>query len=278
MNTLITNSRDSVNNSVQSINESYRDFKTNFFSQGGEKYQVIGGIVMAVIIILIIKFILYVIHRVDNYEKGSPYLIKTIKRANKQLVIKQRGGNNPDVLLRRSKNEQGGIEFSYQLWFYIDNWDHKVGQWKHIFHKGNEDSWPNRSPGVWIHKDKNALRVYMNTYNKIEEYVDIPNIPIQKWVHLTLVCKNRNMMVYINGYLRKTLQLTSIPKQNYGDLYINSFGGFDGLMSKFRYHDFSLSQVEIQRAVQEGPSKAPCPDIEVVPPYLATNWWQFPYF
>ena len=62
---------------------------------------------------------------------------------------------------------------------YIDNWDYKTGVWKHVFHKGNDDSWPDRAPGVWIHPDKNALRVYMNTYKKINEYLDIPNIPIK---------------------------------------------------------------------------------------------------
>ena len=109
------------------------------------------------------------------------------------------------------------------------------------------------------------------------EFVDIDNIPIQKWVHFTLVCQNKTIMIYINGLLKKSLQLKSIPKQNYGDVYINSFGGFDGMLSKFRYHDYALSQVDIQRSVQNGPSSAPCPEIDVLPPYLATNWWQLSY-
>ena len=38
--------------------------------------------------------------------------------------------------------------------------------------------------------------------------------------------------VFINGFLKKQLILNGIPKQNYGDVYINSFGGYDGFLSE----------------------------------------------
>ena len=51
--------------------------------------------------------------------------------------------------------------------------EYKVGEWKHVFHKGNKTGYPNRCPGVYIHPTKNTLRIYTNTYDKILEYVDI---------------------------------------------------------------------------------------------------------
>ena len=62
--------------------------------------------------------------------------------------------------------------------------EYKVGEWKHVFHKGNKTSFPNRAP-VWIHPNNNALRIYMNTYDNPLEYVDIDNIP-RKWFHRRL--------------------------------------------------------------------------------------------
>ena len=58
--------------------------------------------------------------------------------------------------------------------------EYKFGEWKHMFHKGNKTSYLNRAPGVFIHPDKNSIRIYMNTMQNILEYVDIDNIPIQK--------------------------------------------------------------------------------------------------
>ena len=277
MDSIINNFRSNVNTNYGNFGQTISNLKENVML-GHTKSQIMVGVVIAILLMLLIKLILKIQERVDNYDKGSPVLVEYTKNANRQLVIKQLEGRATKNLIRRSQNEQGGIEFSYQYWMYIDNWDYKTGVWKHVFHKGNDDSWPNRAPGVWIHPDKNALRVYMNTYKKIDEYLDIPNIPIQKWVHVAIVCKNRNLYVYINGQLRKSLVLTSIPKQNYGDLYINSFGGFDGFISLFKYHDFALPVVDIKKSVDNGPSSGPCPSLPEKPPYLATNWWQFPYF
>ena len=48
-----------------------------------------------------------------------------------------------------------------------------------ISSKGNKTSFPIRSPGVWIHPNNNALRIYMNTYENPLEYIDLDNIPLE---------------------------------------------------------------------------------------------------
>lgn len=255
------------------------EIKTKFM-EGNIVVQLGVVIALSLVVIFIIHTFFMILKRLDNFRKGSPILIKTIKDAKQRKVIKQNGPKSKGyigTLLRRSRNENGGIEFTYRLWFYIDDWTYKYGSWKHMFHKGNYDSWPNRAPGVWLHPTKNIMRVYMNTYNKIAEHVDVPNIPIKKWVHLAIICKSRNLNIYINGQLRTKLKLQSLPKQNYGDLFINAFGGFSGYMSKMVYHDFALPVVKLRKEIPEGPSTAPCPGTDITPPYLATNWWQLKY-
>ena len=64
---------------------------------------------------------------------------------------------------------------------HINDWSYKYGQWKHIMHKGNDSSWPLRSPGIWLHPKKNSMRVYMNTFKNIGEFVDIDDLPMGKW-------------------------------------------------------------------------------------------------
>ena len=175
--------------------------------------------------------------------------------------------------MKRSKNEGDGIEFTYASWLYVNDWSYKYGDWKHVYHKGNSDSWPNRAPGVWFHPKKNTLRVYMNTYNQIADYVDIDNIPLHKWMHLTVMCYGNKLDVFINGFLKKQLILNGIPKQNYGDVYINSFGGYDGFLSEMRYYDYAISMPDLEDIIRSGPSSAPCVDTGSKPPYLSPNWW-----
>ena len=39
------------------------------------------------------------------------------------------------------------------------------------------------------------------------------------------------MDIYANGTIVRSLQLTGVPKQNYGNVYVGANGGFDGYVS-----------------------------------------------
>ena len=64
------------------------------------------------------------------------------------------------------------------------------GKWKHVFHKGNDSSYPNRAPGVWIHPTKNSLRIYMNTFDNILDYIDVDDVPVKKWFCVQVMIQN----------------------------------------------------------------------------------------
>jgi hypothetical protein len=234
---------------------------------------VIAGILAIIGLYQIYFYGMKLIRSASNYSKGSPYIVDGTKDARRRLVISQDPNKPGSINLPRSLNEQGGIEFSYSSWLFIDNYNYKLGQWKHVFHKGNETSWPLRAPGVWLHPDKNALRVYMNSYNEISEYLDVENIPINKWFCLIIIVKGQNLDCYVNGNLKKSLKLTGIPKQNYGDIFINAFGGFSGYLSRLRYYDYALNYSELDGILKIGPNMMPCADSGERPPYLTPNWW-----
>jgi len=175
--------------------------------------------------------------------------------------------------LYRSSNEEAGIEFSYTLWFLVQDFAYKKGEWKHIFHKGNSTSYPNRAPGVWLHPNKNSLRIYLNTFSNILEFADIENIPIKKWVQLSIVVKQNTLDIYVNGNLKKRHVTPSLPRQNFGDVWINLFGGFDGYLSKLRYYQYAITYEDVEKIVKEGPSNDACGDTNELPPYLSDKWW-----
>lgn len=238
------------------------------------------NIIKKILLLLTISLVVYVLlflikkYFLNKYISinTSPYLIETSKNAKNSMVVTQDPNNPSSKILLRSNGEEGA-EFSYSLWMLIDNLEYNKDKAKHIFHKGDKNANPTKAPGVWILPNENTLRIYMNTIDKINEYVDIPNIPIKKWIHLTIILNDKYLDIYFNGELRKRHELTGLPRQNYGNVWINLFGGFDGYLSKFRYFNYALSYKEIGEIVKEGPSKGLCGDTGDYPPYLDDNWW-----
>ena len=64
-----------------------------------------------------------------------------------------------------------------------------------------------------------------------------------------------------------------MAKQNYGDLWLNLYGGFDGYMSNMRYYRRALKYYEIEKITKNGPSSEVCSDSGELPPYLNDSWW-----
>lgn len=137
---------------------------------------------------------------------------------------------------------------------------------------------------------KNSLYAIMNTYSgetvnsdfdKIEDGIEIENIPIRKWFHVALRIENKNFDVYVNGILYKRKVLSSLPRQNYGDVHIsqlsdggNGMNGFNGEISSLRYFNSALNPVEINNIVKVGPNMCTDDEAAEYPPYFSSRWYK----
>ena len=113
----------------------------------------------------------------------------------------------------------------------------------------------------------------MNTYENVEDYVDVENMPMRKWLCVISACNQKDFDIYINGYLRKRHELKGLPRQNFGDVWLNLFGGFEGYMSKMKYYRRGLEPGEVAKIVRDGPSTDACSGSGEIPPYLDDSWW-----
>jgi hypothetical protein len=261
-------------NTSQTIGSAYSR-GMNFLNGDSIVSKVAKVTVISIILVIIIESLKKIYFKWKDYANASPWLEQNTKNAMSRKIIEQDPRKDNAITLERSENEQGGLEFSYSMWMFIDNWEYKYGSWKHVLHKGNASSWPNRSPGIWLHPKKNALRVYMNTFKNVGEYADVNNIPLNKWFHFSVCVRQRNMDLFINGNVVKRHLLKGIPKQNYGNVYINAWRGFSGYMSRIKYNDYYLSFSELDGMQRIGPSNK-MPDSlssKNAPPYLPYNWW-----
>jgi hypothetical protein len=235
---------------------------------------------MTVIKVVIMVIVLVAIYYIGNYlitkylssRTNSPMLLNTTKNSKNAMVVSQDPLSVNYIPILKSDG-QDGIQFTYGFWFLVESVDYKKGEWKHVFHKGNSSSYPNRAPGVWFHPDKNSIRVYMNTQDNILEYADVDEIPVRKWVYMNIILNNKNLDIYINGYLKIRKELSSIPKQNDDDFWVNMYGGFEGYLSNIRYYAYAVDFNEIYNNIKSGPSTNNCIDTGEVPPYMDDNWW-----
>tara|TARA_B100000902_G_scaffold364959_1_gene385406 strand:- start:1472 stop:2374 length:903 start_codon:yes stop_codon:yes gene_type:complete len=218
----------------------------------------------------------------------NPFLFNGMIDAKQSMVIPQNPSNSNAIPIMRSVDKTEGIEFTWSVWIYIDDFNYKRDEYKHIFHKGNnninlnEDSgpiglnFPNNAPGLYITPDINNLLVVMNTFDIINEEVLVKDIPINKWVNVIIrVDKNNQLDVYINGVLTKRHILRGVPKQNYGDVYVSQNGGFSGYSSCLRYFDSAIGTNKIQSIIDSGAclNMLNGTDTTQQPRYLSTRWY-----
>ncbi len=266
-----------------------------------------GSIAIFVIIaILILIYLYFTIRGYNNFVNNSPMIIRDTIDGSKPMKIEGYKIANPS-------DGKYGTEFSYSFWIYLkdsnfsasaDDVDcednlgkNSIPNFKHIFHKGSNDMYIGsgnskyrnlpllQSPGVWLYPNENKLNINFNTYNNentsVYETCDIGNIPINKWVHISILLIGNSADVYVNCNLKKRQKLSGIPKLNDGDLYINQFGGFNGYLSRFRYYNYAIDPFELDLICKMGPSEnTPVDDLKStssgsngIGSYLSPNYW-----
>jgi len=211
---------------------------------------------------------------------SSPRLIDGMVDAKQQLIIPQDPSIAHSKPISRSVNGINGIEFTWSVWVFIDDTPSTI--YRHVFSKGNANvastglNFPNNAPGVYIMPNKNALVVIMNTYDNINEQVEIDDIPLNKWVNVIIRCRNTNLDIYINGTITQSLTLTGVPKQNYGDVNVSLNGGFSGYISNLWYYNYALGTAAIYNLVKNGPNTRMAASSSISlknPDYLSLRWY-----
>jgi len=215
------------------------------------------------------------------------------KLYNSTKVIRQDPNQMGAITIMPSVNAPSGLEFSYSCYLFVDSktFQGNTPGLRHIFHKGSSVYKPLMCPGVFMRNDENTLVVYMNEGSAWDTRCEIPSFPIGKWVHLTIIVRNMHVDVYINGNVAHRMTLKSVPKQNYGDVFVFKNEAFDdngptghrfavlgaasGFISRLKYTGYALNYEQIDRLVRMGPStELDSNDMSALaPPYLADAWW-----
>jgi len=272
-----------------------QSFGSNKYVEAGKEFLQSNSIIakFAFLILILIVFMMlfslgsFILARVFSQDH-NPILIDGMIDSKQMMIIPQNPSKKGAIPILRSRNEREGMEFTWSVWIFVDDFGYKEHEYKHVFHKGNNNinvvdsptglNYPNNGPGLYITPDTNALEIIMNSYDEINEKIQINDLPLHKWVNVIIrVTKQKQLDVYINGTLTKRHMLSSVPKQNYGDVYLSMNGGFSGNTSELRYFEKALGTNKIQSIVDNGPKRkfivGNLDSDEETEKYLSTRWY-----
>ena len=187
-----------------------------------------------IIIAIIIIFVLYKLYKY-YFSDNSVNLINT------------HDARIPEVIKPNKLPKGVTSDYTYSIWFYINDWNYRFGETKVMFGRTDENN--NASPSVTLAPSNNDLAVTMALYpnpdmsDGQELYTcSIRDVPLQRWTNLIMSLNNRALDLYLDGKLVKTCMLPGVPKMNnLSTLQLSPDGGFSGYISTFKYFSNALN-------------------------------------
>jgi hypothetical protein len=199
--------------------------------------------------ILLIVFIIVLLYLLVVYMTKNKNTLSGMMNAQTMQTI-------PASSLDNSNTTSSTSNFTYSIWFFIDNWNYRYGESKVIYGRMSSSDGNTLTPcplvslGA-IDNDINiSLQVYpgTNSINSISPNTStgtidsstsnftVSNIPLQKWVNLLISAYGRSLDVYIDGKLTRTFLLPGVAKVDTStNVYVTPQGGFSGWTSLFQY-------------------------------------------
>lgn len=221
-------------------------------------------IIITIVAVIIIVVIIYSI-----YKHFSD------KKYNEPLLIDQPvDATIPRMISSTNIPASNTNEFTINFWMFVRDWNYNYNQPKCVLYYGDPDC-KQASPLIFLYPNTNNLMIRMaqntkNCNNKSmnpfscdhastfdnKKPCDVSNIPIQRWVQISIVLWNTTTDVYVNGKLARSCTYPSVPKIMTGqNIYIGQGGGFNGYISRLRYFNYAVNPRSIYSLYKDGPYK-----------------------
>jgi hypothetical protein len=188
-------------------------------------------------------------------------LISYISKDAKNLSDLTSGETEQTISSDDLPEGDSSINFTYSIWFYIDDWNYKYSEVKTLYERiSGSGSSRNVCPSVTFDRAINNLNVLVSVYPNEESSqtptlhsCSIPNIPLQKWCNFLLTSYGRTMDLYLDGKLVKTCLMDGVPKIVPGSsVKITPNGGFSGWTSSFKYWPEAVNPQKAWDIYKEG--------------------------
>lgn len=242
------------------------------------------GWISTILFIVVFIVILYVVYTYLYPAEDPNYtqFLTDEMDARKPIPIK---GKVPPIFT--------GGDFTFSMWIYIDDWNYRVSTSKFLFAISPTTSGMNSPLVAVLTPLQNGLMVRANTVptdkvsssaagtpditkesnlqNLLNQQTsmqmfsstvadlpcDVKEVPLQKWVNITIVSSGRVLDIYMDGKLSRSCVLDNVIKVPAGDLKLRlaESGGFGGRYSSVQMWSQQLTPDLIYGIYQMGPSQ-----------------------
>jgi hypothetical protein len=275
--------------------------------QAAEPPSILFQLAITIAVLVVIYVVMLLVDKsITAYSATSNITAVLIQDTTGDTTIIPQSLQSGAPLIYPSSNQGTGIEFSYSFFLNLsaDTFSTSTAATcsagssstaptvlKHIFTKGTANSFPLMAPGLFCRGDKNTLRVYMNTVDSWDNYVEVDNIPIGKWFHTVILLTGSYMDIYINGNIAQRIKFRTVPKINFGPVFVfnnrrfpdatsvaqKDFivdGSATGMISRLKYYAYALNASQIDSLYRNGPSSRISGNtVAPLVPYMTDTWW-----
>ena len=274
------------NNLTQYGDNKYLSASKDFLNSNSFVAKISFLILIIFIFIILLRLGISILTYIFSFSK-NPILVDGMVDGENLLIKKQDPNNRDSIPIFRSTNQRDGLEFTWSVWLFIRNppliSDVSSNQYRHVFSKGNDTldnigiATPNNAPGLYLSPNYREIMVVMNTFQNMREKIIIGDIPIEKWINVIIRVDQRQLDVFINGTMTRSKTLSSLPRQNYDDVFIGLNGGFLGNLSSLRYFSTAIGTNQIQNLIEQGPNLRVLGDnMNKAKPYYLSFRWFYP--
>ena len=170
----------------------FNQFTTNQYVNSTQDFLNSNSIVAQIAFLLLVLFVFMILLRLGisllgylfAYSNETPRLIDGMVDAKQLIIIPQDPESEGAITINRSSNANEGIEFTWSVWIFIDDLTYNSGRYRCVFYKGNDYAknpdaevqglnFPNNAPGLYLGPNTNSLIVMMNTFNVINEEIEV---------------------------------------------------------------------------------------------------------
>lgn len=186
--------------------------------------------IILVLLIIVIRYVMKDVNTLSGLTSGQT--MQTIQPSD----------------LASSSSAGSTSNFTYSIWFYVDDWNYRYGEPKVIFGRMTTGSGKKEPcPSVTLGPIQNNIIVSLAVYPGLDEQPEegtnfivhncgISNVPIQRWCNFLISVYGRTLDIYLDGKLVRTCVLPGVAKiDSSAPVYVTPMGGFSGWTSRFQY-------------------------------------------
>ena len=178
------------------------------------------------------------------------------------MLVTPKDAKQMSIVTVPSNSEEGN--YGYQFWMYVTDWNYKFGEEKPVMSRDDPTNSAIMNPQITLHPTDNTMKIAVSVFpndatSKAEPapaghsgatddvfICEIPNIPLQTWLAVSVTLSTRNLDVYLNGKLVKSCFLTGVPKPVTGSVTLNKDGGYSGWLCSFFHYPRLLVPADAQ--------------------------------